>query len=157
VHVSQLLKVLKLILTHTFLAIVTVGLGHGVYRTLYTLIGGQRAEKVENHWSTVITLTGKSANTVSDWFNMCREVCTSIVSHQRRGKMVGTTENPIQIDEARFAGRRKYNRGRMLNGDNSPLSEDCAQVKKTTETMGVELIGLGFLVLNKAQTVGTFG
>ena len=71
--------------------------------------------------------------------------------------MVGTTENPIQIDEARFAGRRKYNRGRMLNGDNSPLSEDCAQVKKTTETMGVELIGLGFLVLNKAQTVGTFG
>ncbi|MPC32341.1 hypothetical protein E2C01_025651 [Portunus trituberculatus] len=38
--------------------------------------------------------------------------------------MVGTTNNPIQIDEARFAGRRKYNRGRMLNGDNAPLSED---------------------------------
>ena len=49
VHVSQL-KVLKFILTHTFLVLVTVGLGHGVYRKLYTSIGGQRAEKFENHW-----------------------------------------------------------------------------------------------------------
>jgi len=38
--------------------------------------------------------------------------------------MVGATDNPIQIDEARFAGRQKDNRGRMLNGDNAPLSED---------------------------------
>jgi len=40
-------------LTHTILVLVTVGLGHGVYRKLYTLIGGQRAEKFENHWSTI--------------------------------------------------------------------------------------------------------
>jgi len=33
----------------TFLVLVTVGLGHGVYGKLYALIGGQRAEKVENH------------------------------------------------------------------------------------------------------------
>jgi len=32
-------------LTHTFLVLVTVGLGYGVNRKLYTLIGGQRAEK----------------------------------------------------------------------------------------------------------------
>jgi len=38
-------------LTHTFLVFVTVGLCDGVYRNLYTLIGGQRAEKFENHWS----------------------------------------------------------------------------------------------------------
>ena len=31
--------------------------------------------------------------------------------------MVGTKENPVEIDEARFAGRRKYNRGRLLTGD----------------------------------------
>ena len=43
--------------------------------------------------STVTTLTGKSANTVTDWFNMCREVCIAIVSHQRRGKMIGTIDN----------------------------------------------------------------
>jgi len=46
-HFKQ--KVLKFILTHTLLVLVTVGLGHGVYRKLYTLIGGQRAEKFENH------------------------------------------------------------------------------------------------------------
>ena len=37
-------------MTHTFLVLVTVGLGHGVYRKMYTFIGGQRAEKFENHW-----------------------------------------------------------------------------------------------------------
>jgi len=40
-------------LTHTFLVLVTVGLGHGVYRKLYTVIGGQRAETFENHWFRV--------------------------------------------------------------------------------------------------------
>jgi len=44
-------KVLKFILTHPFFVSVTVGLGHGVDRKLYTSIGGQRAEKFENHWS----------------------------------------------------------------------------------------------------------
>jgi len=33
-------KALKFILTHTFLELVTVELGHRVYRKLYTLIGG---------------------------------------------------------------------------------------------------------------------
>jgi len=37
-------------LTHTSFVLVTVGLGHWVYRKLYTFIGGQRAEKFENHW-----------------------------------------------------------------------------------------------------------
>jgi len=44
-------------LTHTFLVLVTVGLGHGVYRKLYTLIVGQRAEKFENHWFKSTNLT----------------------------------------------------------------------------------------------------
>ena len=43
-------KVLKFILTHPFFVLVTVGLGHGVDRKLHTVIGGQRAEKFENHW-----------------------------------------------------------------------------------------------------------
>jgi len=41
-------------LTHAFLVLVTVGLGHGVYRKLYTVIGGQRVEKFENHCLTQI-------------------------------------------------------------------------------------------------------
>ena len=36
-------------MTHTSLVLVAVALGHGVYRKL-TLIGGQRAEKLEKHW-----------------------------------------------------------------------------------------------------------
>lgn len=77
---------------------------------------------------------------------MCLEVCGAIVSHRARGKTVDTDVNPIQIDETRFAGRRKYNRGRMLNGDNPPLSEDSQADLQKTGTMNVELMGLGFLV-----------
>jgi len=35
-------------------------------------------------------------------------VSAVIISHQRCGKLVGTTDNPIQIDWARFSGRQKY-------------------------------------------------
>jgi len=38
--------------------------------------------------------------------------------------MLGTHANPIQIVEVRFAGRRKYNRGRMLGGDKPPAKTD---------------------------------
>ncbi|MPC28811.1 hypothetical protein E2C01_022022 [Portunus trituberculatus] len=69
--------------------------------------------------------------------------------------MVGTTDNPIQIDEASIAGRRKYNRGRMLNGDNAPLSEENDAEQENNRTMGVELMGIGFMVLKKTQTVGS--
>jgi len=40
-------------LIHTILVLVTVGLGNAVYIKLHILIGGQRAEKFENHWFTV--------------------------------------------------------------------------------------------------------
>jgi len=38
-------------LTHTFPVLVTIRLGHRVYRKLYALIGGQRAKKFKNHCS----------------------------------------------------------------------------------------------------------
>ncbi|CAG0896799.1 unnamed protein product, partial [Darwinula stevensoni] len=41
-----------------------------------------------------------------------------------KGQMVGTAEAPIQIDEARFARRRKYNCRRLLDGDELPEEED---------------------------------
>ena len=69
-------------------------------------------------------LTGRGNEATCDWFNLCREICSQIVSATNRGKMVGTAEKPVQIDEARFAGRRKYNRGRMLQGDQAPDSID---------------------------------
>jgi len=43
-------------LTHPFFVLVTVGLGHGVDRKLYTLFGGQRADKFENHWPKPCTV-----------------------------------------------------------------------------------------------------
>ena len=36
--------------------------------------------------------------------------------------MDGTIFSPIQIDESYFSGRRKYNRGRMLEGDKKKQS-----------------------------------
>jgi hypothetical protein len=45
--------------------------------------------------------------------------------------MLGTHANPIQINEARLAGYRKYNSGRMLGGDKPPPinTDEGAQVQ----------------------------
>lgn len=72
----------------------------------------------------VVKIVGCSSATVVDWFGFCREICTEVVSLDRLGQMTGTKEQPIQIDEARFAGRRKYNKGRLLEGDQPPESTD---------------------------------
>lgn len=88
-----------------------------------------------------VTLTGRSKGTVTDWYNMCREVCGSIVSVRTRGQMIGTLEEPIQIDEARFAGRRKYNRGRLLNGDHGAQSEDSDAVIQNQRNHGARIDG----------------
>lgn len=32
-------------------------------------------------------------------------------------KMVGTVDQPIQVDESHFSGRSKYNRARLNKGD----------------------------------------
>ena len=69
-------------------------------------------------------MTGKSRPTICDWFNMCKEICSSIVSVNSRGQIMDTAVNPVEKDEARFAGRRKYNRGRLLNCDNRAVSTD---------------------------------
>ncbi|KAF5284281.1 hypothetical protein FQA39_LY04574 [Lamprigera yunnana] len=43
------------------------------------------------------------------------EVWSAIIS--RRSQMIGTVDSAFKIDEVRLASCRKYNRGRMLNGD----------------------------------------
>ncbi|KAK5645168.1 hypothetical protein RI129_006468 [Pyrocoelia pectoralis] len=98
---------------------------------------------------STVTLTGKSFNTITDWFNMCREVCGSII--QARGQMTGDDDNPIQIDEARFAGRRKYNRGRMLIGDERPLSEDSDAEVANNRNHGRRIDGLWVFGLKKGH------
>lgn len=84
--------------------------------------------------------TGRSTNTVVDWFNYCREVCSEMVSVTRRGKLRGTPDDPIQIDEARFAGRRKYNRGRLLAGD-EPAEENIEDPVQNHRNHGSRIDG----------------
>ena len=55
--------------------------------------------------------------------------------------MVKTIDNPIQSDEARFAGQRKYNRGSMLNGDNAPLSKDSETEQENNRNYGCTIDG----------------
>ena len=48
---------------------------------------------------------------------------------------------PIQIDKARFAGRRKYNRGRLLAGDAPPNDEDEDAVVVNARNHGARIDG----------------
>lgn len=55
----------------------------------------------------------------------CQTVIYLKHSVDKGNQLVGTNDNPIQIDEARFVGQQKYNQGRMLNGNTDPLFKDC--------------------------------
>ena len=85
------------------------------------------------------TITGQSHSTLVDWYNMCWEVCMKVT--EKKGQMLGTTEQPIQIDEARFAGKRKYNRGRLLQGNRVPQSEDTDALLENKRNYGRRIDG----------------
>jgi len=55
-----------------------------------------------------------SAHTVVDWSSFCREVC--IFWLQKHCTVLGGPGVVVEIDEAKF-GKRKYNRGRWLDGN----------------------------------------
>ena len=52
--------------------------------------------------------------------------------------MVGTQENPVEIDEARFAGRENIIQVDFLMAIKEPIQLTVKQVLKTTETTGEE-------------------
>ena len=60
-------------------------------------------------------ISGCSAPTLVDWLNLSREVCTHAILNAP--KLKRTSSRPVQIDEGYFQGRRKYSRGRLLQGD----------------------------------------
>lgn len=68
---------------------------------------------------------GVAKPTATAWFAKCRKVCTD--SEMSLPKMHGTIDEPIQIDESYFAGRRKYNRGRLRVGDRRQPAERAAR------------------------------
>ena len=88
----------------------------------------------------VVQRTHHSRQTIVDWFCMCREVCSSAVL-DNRNMMVGTADNPIQIDESRFAGKRKYNAGRMLAGDRAPEERDAEVLVENNRNHGNRVDG----------------
>ena len=55
---------------------------------------------------------------------------------------MGTAEEPIQIDEARFAGKCKYNRGRLLQCNRVPQSEDSDALLENNRNYGRRIDGL---------------
>ena len=59
--------------------------------------------------------TQHSTATIFEWYNTCRSVCSSVI--ERELQFFGTRQNSGQIDESYFSGRRKYSRGRLLQGD----------------------------------------
>jgi len=65
--------------------------------------------------------TAKTRNTIVDWNNLCRDV--AVAMFDKRKKM-GGSGNIVQINESLFQGERKYNRGRLRNGDIIPNVDD---------------------------------
>ena len=56
-----------------------------------------------------------SVETVTDYYNYCREICCHIVENVKPQK-IGGPGLTVEIDEAKF-GKRKYNRGRVVEGN----------------------------------------
>jgi len=65
--------------------------------------------------------TTKTRNTIVDWNNLCRVV---VVSMFDKRKKIGGPGKIVQIDESLFQSKRKYNRGRLRNGDIIPNVDD---------------------------------
>ena len=62
------------------------------------------------HYGNVTT----SSETVADTFSYCREVCSHILLERNQG-VIGGPNCTVEIDEGKF-GKRKYNRGRVIDG-----------------------------------------
>jgi hypothetical protein len=93
------------------------------------------------------TITGQSHSTLVDWYNICREVCTKVI--EKKGQMLGTAEEPIQIDESLFVGKRKYNLGRLLQGNCASQSEDSDALLENNRNHGRRINGPWVFVLKQ--------
>ena len=51
--------------------------------------------------------------TVVDWFNFCREVCSEVIENEN--VKIGGPGKTVEIDESKF-GKRKYHKGRRKEG-----------------------------------------
>ena len=70
-----------------------------------------------------------SSETVSDNNSYCREVMIDSLFVDGEVKQIGGANCTVEIDEAKF-GKRKYNRGRMVEGQ-WVLGGICRETKET--------------------------
>ncbi len=75
--------------------------------------------------SEAMTKTGHSRQAVCDWFSHFRDTITKSI--EWLPSLVGTVSNPVEIDESYFRGKRKYKRGRLLDGDKQSKGETVAR------------------------------
>eukprot|EP00102_Acyrthosiphon_pisum_P021188 XP_016658398.1 PREDICTED: uncharacterized protein LOC107883251 [Acyrthosiphon pisum] len=94
-----------------------------------------------------VNWTGRSKNTIVDWYNLCRDI--PVYCFSKREKM-GGTGCTVQIDESLFQGKKKYNRGRLQRGDHQPLREisnssnedsDENEIVRTNKNYGNRIVG----------------
>lgn len=84
-----------------------------------------------------------SKQIIIDWYNHCRALCTnSNVTHHAQRNLGGggviqnqdeTPECVVQIDECLLRGKRLYNRGRMLEGDQNITIEEREEWRALNE------------------------
>lgn len=72
----------------------------------------------------LIVKTGHSSETVIDWIACSRETCSKAL-YDFIPPLNGTAAFPVQIYETYFQGRRKYRRGRLLDGDTKPKGDSA--------------------------------
>ncbi|XP_064463586.1 uncharacterized protein LOC135374571 [Ornithodoros turicata] len=93
--------------------------------------------------ASMIPEVSVSSATVADWYSYCREVCTDSLANVQTQK-IGGPGHVVEIDECKI-GRRKYQRGRIVEGtwilglidvDTKQLClEICLQNKRDKETL----------------------
>ena len=68
---------------------------------------------VTDQVSKTVKECGVSQRVLVDWYNFCRDVCSQyFMDHP---VTIGGPGKIVEIDESKF-GRRKYNRGRVVDG-----------------------------------------
>lgn len=83
---------------------------------MYSFTNGDSYEQARREANPLEEDIEMSKETIADYYNYCREVIVAdfMIREQERGK-IGGPGKIVQIDESKI-GKRKYNRGRMVEG-----------------------------------------